>query len=303
MTESSFPIVGADFTSDQWSQALSGFGNGVIDDWGSPYAITLNTNDTATIAVSTVTGMARALVAGFGHRLTAPVTLPIPAVSSTTTYTIGLLYDPGQAATPVALTVLTGNVTLTTGQVWLPLYVIVRQASQALTSATLSAPLVRLTPRLSVSSQAALLAQNPQTYLRGTTVFCTDTAATFRASLVGSTPTWVPLEATGSLSFAGIYSSSSTSPVVLAKEGKRVSSEGLVLGQNTVYNVGTTYTAATSMTSGFAPAHDKQFITRTGTGLVAFVAIQAAGSVLFSLAATYTGALTLSLDGLNWRTP
>lgn len=192
MTESSFPLVGADFTSDEFSQTLLGLGNGVLDDWGSPYAITLNTNDTATIAVSTTSGVARAVVAGFGHRLTASVTLSIPPVASTTSYTIGLLYDPGQAGTPVLLTVKTGTVALTTGQVWLPLHVIVRQASQALTSAVLSSPMVYVMPRARAVSQAALQAQNPNTYLRGTSVYCGDTGAALRADLVGSTPTWVP---------------------------------------------------------------------------------------------------------------
>lgn len=299
MTESSFPLVGADFTSDQWSQTVAGLGNGVLDDWGSPYAITLHTNDTATIAVSTVSGIARAVVAGFGHRLTAAVTVSIPAVSSTTTYSIGLLYDPAQAATPVLLTVLTGTVSLTTGQVWLPLHVIVRQATQALTAAALSSPLLTVQPRAAVASQAALLQQSPQTYLAGTTVFCKDTGNTYRADLVGSTPTWVSPKTVSTFTPAGIYHAGSVPPALTVLNG-RTTLEGILSSSTAVFVANTTYEVG-SVPAAVAPARNTSWATQSN-GVLALVTVTPAGDVTFAISSGFSGVLNLFLN-FTWLNP
>lgn len=303
MTETSFPIVGSDFTSDEWSQALTGLGNGVLDDWGNPYAITLNTNDTATIAVSTVTGVAHAVVAGFGHRLTAAVTLSIPAVASTTTYNIGLLYDPAKTTTPVLLTVVSGAVTLTTGQVWLPLHVIVRQPSQALTSAVLTTPMLKMQPRASVGSEAALLAQNPQTYLQGTTVYCKDTTNKYRADLVGSTPTWVGDQVTGAFTPASGAAGYAAGPVAptLYRNGGRVYLEGNVISAGGVtFVAGTTYTVG-SIPADFGPTVNAAFSCTSNATAVAQVVVTPAGTVTMTLNVGFTGALNLWLNNCNWK--
>lgn len=189
MAESSFPLVGADLTADAWAQTVGTSGSGVLDDWGNPYAIVLNINDTVTIKPST-RGPARAVVNGFGHQLDVPKTLNVPAVTTTTTYSIGLLYDPQNETMPVLLTVRTGTSQLGTGQVFFPLHTIIRGAGQTLAAATLLTLLAAIQPHLVSASKAAVLGTSPFLFLRGTTIECTDVGQSFRASGTAATPTW-----------------------------------------------------------------------------------------------------------------
>src|SRR5438132_726924 len=109
MTESSFPLVDKKMSDAIWAQSVGAVGNGILDDWGSPYAVIVNTNDTITIRPSTTSGVARAVVNGFGHQIDADVNLPIPAVTTPTLYQVGLLYDPQNSALPVKIVVLKGD--------------------------------------------------------------------------------------------------------------------------------------------------------------------------------------------------
>jgi hypothetical protein len=191
MAETSFPIVGADLTDDAWAATVGAVGNGVLDDWGSPYAMTVNTDDTVTILPSS-TGYARAVVNGFGHQLDAGKTVSVPAVATTTTYQIGLLYDPTNAALPVSIVVLKGaNPALTTGQEFLPLHVFVRASGQTLSAASKYSPIPRIRPQLLVSSTNALRTMWPKLFLFGTEVLCTDTNVTYRAAGTSAAPQWV----------------------------------------------------------------------------------------------------------------
>jgi hypothetical protein len=195
MTEYSQPLVGVDLEDDYWSQAVGASGNGILEDWGNPYAITVNTNDTVTIKVSSVGGDARAVVAGFAHRMDANQVLSVPAVSTTTTYWIGLLYDPASTTIPVMLKVLTGaTLTLAAGQQFLPIHQIVRTSGQALLSATLLQMRPRIAPTITAPQAAGLLATSPRSFLYGTTVYCVDTARTYRALGTASTPSWAPVK-------------------------------------------------------------------------------------------------------------
>ncbi|MBF4603770.1 hypothetical protein [Curtobacterium sp. VKM Ac-2884] len=192
MTETSFPLAGQDLKDDAWAQTVGAFGSGVLDDWGNPYALDININDTVTIRPST-SGVARAVVNGFGHRLDAPKNLPIPAVSGATWYNIGLLYDPENALLPVSLVVLKGTtVPLDTGQEFCPLYTIIRYAGQTLAAAKLLRVLPRVQPQLLMASSEALLAQSPLLFLYGTEVECTDVGRTYRAAGSPASPRWEP---------------------------------------------------------------------------------------------------------------
>lgn len=171
MTESSFPIVDAKLSDAAWAQTVGATSNGILDDWGGPYAITVNTNDTVTIKPSTTSGFARAVVNGFGHQIDANVTLSVPAVTSATTYHVGLLYDSTNAAQPVKLTVLKNpTFPLTPGQSYLPLYVFARSAGQTLQAATLFSPKPRLRPTLYMASDTDLLKLPARMFLYGTEV-------------------------------------------------------------------------------------------------------------------------------------
>lgn len=193
MTESSFPVVGQDLTDAAWGQTVGATSNGVLDDWGSPYAIVVNTNDTVTIKRSTRSGFARAVVSGFGHQMDADVTLSVPAVTSTTKYHVGLLHDPANTALPVRLAVLKGTtVPLTAAQDFLPLYIFVRQSGQTLAAAKLYSPRPRVQPRMIVASPDDLQQMDPTLFLYGTEILASSTRRTYRAAGSLASPTWAP---------------------------------------------------------------------------------------------------------------
>lgn len=197
MAETSFPLTGADLKDDQWAQTVGASGSGVLDDWGNPYALVVNSNDTVTIRPST-SGTARAIVNGFGHRLDSTKALSLPAVSTTTQYNIGLLYDPANSAQPVTLVVLVGTtVPLKDGQVFCPLYIVTRSAGQTLAAAKLLKVCPRIQPQLLVASSEALLATNPTLFLYGTEVECTDVGRSYRAAGSSASPRWEPNSAQG----------------------------------------------------------------------------------------------------------
>lgn len=190
MTETSFPLEGYDLKDDVWAQTVGAVGSGILDDWGNPYALDINIGDTVTIRPST-SGVARAVVNGFAHRMDAPISLPIPAVSGSTRYNIGLLYDPENAVLPVSLVVLKGTtVPLDVGQAFCPLYTIIRYAGQTLAAAKLLTVMPRIQPQLLMASSEALLAQSPLLFLFGTEVQCTDVGRTYRAAGTRVSPRW-----------------------------------------------------------------------------------------------------------------
>lgn len=191
MTESSFPLVGFKMSDAIWAQSVGAVGNGILDDWGNPYAVTVNTNDTVTIRPSTVSGFARAVVNGFGHQLDAPATIVVP--SSAAKQYVGLLYDRANAASPVTLKVLTGpTVPLTSGQEFLTLHQFDRVAGQPLSAAKRYSPLPRIRPSVTVDTASSLEApgMSPLLFLRGTEAYCFGTSARYVASGTAAAPVW-----------------------------------------------------------------------------------------------------------------
>ncbi|PCN48029.1 hypothetical protein Csp2054_09145 [Curtobacterium sp. 'Ferrero'] len=183
MTETSFPIVDAKLSDETWGVTVGAAGNGIIDDWGAPYALVVNTNDTVTVKRSYRTGIAQAVVNGFQHQIDADVVLSVPAVTSLTTYQIGLLYDPQNASLPVKLVVLKGDPpTLGDGQEFLPFYVIVRGSGQTLAAAQLFSPKPRRQYRILVAKEGDLDALNASLFPYGTEAYATDLNGTWRAA-------------------------------------------------------------------------------------------------------------------------
>ncbi|MCS6578263.1 hypothetical protein [Curtobacterium poinsettiae] len=202
MTETSFPIVDQKLTDGAWAQTVGAVGNGILDDWGSPYRITVNTNDTVTIRKSTTSGFARAVVNGYGHQMDADITLPVPAVSSPTRYYVGLLYNPAVRKAsdpafdptvdlPVKLVVLKGpEVPLSGTQEFLTLHQFSRGAGQTLAASTLFSPLPSIRPSIQVDSKASLMEMSPLLFLRGTEAYCVDVDFAYRSSGTASSPQW-----------------------------------------------------------------------------------------------------------------
>jgi hypothetical protein len=170
MVEQSFPMREAPMSDEQWKQVTLGIGSGVLNEGGDPYRLTNVNNATnqVTVNVSTETGLAQAIVAGFYHRIDAPVVLNIPAVTATTDYWIVLEYSPlrlEQSEPPVQLKVVTALDT-TSGRQYLVLHKIFRRANQLLTDATRRSVKPRIAPLLQVREQSEL--PEPETVIRGT---------------------------------------------------------------------------------------------------------------------------------------
>ncbi|MCW1250718.1 hypothetical protein ODZ83_11170, partial [Acaricomes phytoseiuli] len=86
--EESYPVLEKPLTDHQWKSVTLGIGDGILDEGGNPYRVTVSdeTNQ-ATIHADTMTGYAHAILRGFYHRIDAPVLLDLPPVAATTTYT------------------------------------------------------------------------------------------------------------------------------------------------------------------------------------------------------------------------
>lgn len=161
MTETSFPVVEKPLTEDQWGTIAHGFGQGVIDQGGRPYQLGArdDVTDMVTIDVDVLTGKNEGIVRGFVHSIDEPKQLHLPAVASTTTYEIGLVYDPvnhGTPSGPVRLDVWTAPGDTTLGKVRIVLYRITRQPSTALSAATVVENRQRISPQIVVSGTADL---------------------------------------------------------------------------------------------------------------------------------------------------
>ena len=170
MAEESFPMRDEPMTDEQWKQVTLGIGNGVLNEGGDPYRLTNINNATnqVTVNVSTQTGLAQAIVAGFYHRLDAPVVLDVPAVTATTNYWIVLEYSPlrlEQSEPPVQLKVVTA-LDQSQGKQYLVLHKIYRKANELLTDAARRSVKPRVAPLLQVRDETEL--PESDSVIRGT---------------------------------------------------------------------------------------------------------------------------------------
>lgn len=192
MAESSFPIEEKPMQSAQWGQVTLGMGSGVLSTGGDPYGITARNNGSNSITIGLGTGgLAQAVVSGFYHELDAATVVQLPAVTASTTYFVGLTYDPlkhAAATGAVSLTVSTAKPS-GSGKVYLPLYEIVRNPNQLLTDATFRNRRVYVSPNLTASTQADLPPAGDM--LTGTLCTTTDTGSVWRVV----DGIWVPANA------------------------------------------------------------------------------------------------------------
>lgn len=199
MAQTSFPIKEVPMTDQHWGSVTLGMGSGILaaSSVGN-YGLTNLDNATNTAVLGArspgggVPALAQAIVSGFYHRIDADFPVALPAVTATTTYYIGLVYDPtkhGAAGGPVAASVTTAKPTTAGGKVYLPLYEVVRSANQLLTAATLRDLRVYVSPTLTAASTATL--PTPASMLTGTLCTTTDTGTVWRVV----DGTWVPANA------------------------------------------------------------------------------------------------------------
>ena len=171
MAEESFPMRGEPMTDEQWKQVTLGIGNGVLNEGGDPYRLTNINNATnqVTVNVSTTTGLAQAIVAGFYHRIDAPVVLDVPAVTKATNYWIALEYSPlrlESSEPPVQLKVIKDGLDFSQGKQYLVLHRFYRRANELLTNANYRAVKPRIAPLLQVRDTSEL--PEPGEVIRGT---------------------------------------------------------------------------------------------------------------------------------------
>lgn len=181
MAETSFPVLEKPLSDVQWKTVARAFGTGVMDEGGNPYNLTnlSNINNTATIAVDTRVGYNHAVVSGFYHKMDTPVTVSLPAVSSTTTYYVALRYDPTDKAMPVKLVAVT-SLDTSGGKEYLVLWEVTRNANQLLTDSARVKKRPIISPTLVVDTPSGLPAAT--SVLWGTRAFAQQTGQEFRAS-------------------------------------------------------------------------------------------------------------------------
>lgn len=157
MAEESFPVIEQPMTADQWASVTRGIGDGVIDEGGGPYRLSglSNSSNTATIGVDSAQGFAHAILRGFYHKITDPVTIELPAVTTATTYYVVLQYQPTRSDMPVKLQVVT-SLDYSQDQVYLILHTVRREPNQLLTDATVASPQPRVAPTVLVYESAEL---------------------------------------------------------------------------------------------------------------------------------------------------
>ena len=171
MAEESFPMRDEPMTDEQWKQVTLGIGNGVLNEGGDPYRLTNINNATnqVTVNVSTTTGLAQAIVAGFYHRIDAPVVLDVPAVTKATNYWIVLEYSPlrlESSEPPVQLKVIKDALDFSQGKQYLTLHRFYRRPNELLTDANYRSVKPRVAPLLQVRDFSEL--PEPGEVLRGT---------------------------------------------------------------------------------------------------------------------------------------
>ena len=171
MAEESFPMRDEPMTDEQWKQVTLGIGNGVLNEGGDPYRLTNINNATnqVTVNVSTQTGLAQAIVAGFYHRIDAPVVLDVPAVTKATNYWIVLEYSPlrlESSEPPVQLKVIKDALDFSQGKQYLVLHKFYRRANELLTDANYRSVKPRIAPLLQVRDESEL--PEPGEVIRGT---------------------------------------------------------------------------------------------------------------------------------------
>ena len=157
MTEYSFPVVDEPLSADQWGSVTRGIGDGILDEGDGPYRVSNKSNANNTVDITTGTsGFAHAIVGGFYHKIDADVTLSIPAVSSTTEYTIALQYDPTRTDLPVKLDVFTGELDMSQGRKYLVLYTATRAPDTLLSDVSFVSTRPRVSPTVVYGSSSRM---------------------------------------------------------------------------------------------------------------------------------------------------
>ena len=153
--EVSFPVAQQGMDTTMWQQLFRAFGTGVLDRGGWPFRIT--TADAPGSGTVTVhpesSGPAESVFSGYFHRLPAPKTFTVPAVTTATNMYIALQYDPTghkRPAGPITLGLFTGTLDRSQGKQYLLLWRATRQPSTVVSQMVWEERRQRITPHITV---------------------------------------------------------------------------------------------------------------------------------------------------------
>ena len=144
--EYSFPQPGQPIDQDQFQLLSLTDGNGIIDRGDYPYWLEgwgsdaeTNEKNSMRLRVGQKYDKAEAVIGGYYHVLNEDKTIPLPAVTETTTYYICLTNDPREEEGrlgPVSVQVYTSEPPTTFARINTTLYTVTRKPNQLLTDAT-----------------------------------------------------------------------------------------------------------------------------------------------------------------------
>lgn len=176
--EYSFPVPDQPMNQDQFQLLSLSNGNGIFDRGDYPYWLEGHGSDSETNSKDSMIlkvgglGKAEAIVAGFFHMMTEDKEIPLPAVTSETTYRICLTYDPRrdlESLGPVTIEVYTTPPPTTFGRISVVLYEVTRKPNQLLTNAKIERYRPRAVPSITVLREEHL--PNPESVLFGSLGF------------------------------------------------------------------------------------------------------------------------------------
>lgn len=174
MDEMSFPIAEKALNSLQWQAVSVATGSGIADRGGRPFWLRdlSNTTDSARLTVSTTTKTAEASIMGFFFQMKKDVQVSLPPVSTTTTYHVGLEFDPTRLKDetgPIRRVVHKNTIPYTAGRIYLPLWEVTRKPNQLLSDAKVTQKRPKISPSIHVDYPENM--PDPRTQLWGTTCY------------------------------------------------------------------------------------------------------------------------------------
>lgn len=219
--EMSFPIAEKALNSLQWQAVSVATGSGIADRGGRPFWLRdlSNTTDSARLTVSTTTKTAEASIMGFFFQMKKDVSVPLPPVSTTTTYHIGLEFDPTKLkdeAGPIRRVVHKNTIPYTAGRIYLPLWEVTRKPNQLLSDAKVVQKRPKISPAIHVDYPESM--PDPRTQLWGATCYIrygAEAGVTYVAdgeseATGGPTrwrnitkPAWIPIALSGGMKYGG----------------------------------------------------------------------------------------------------
>lgn len=117
-----------------------------------------------------------------------------------------------------------------------------------------------------------------------------------------STPGWYQSggrPTVANLTYTGIYGPSSVTPVA-CRQGGRVYLEGIVSSTSATFVAATSYLVG-NVPAGFEPPTEQRFACTANSTALAYVNVGTDGTIRLVLTPGFTGPLSLSLGGCNWK--